>query len=165
MMVLLFLVIYWVRSDGLEVVRDFQEQQREQAKLQREEFRAALDTFRTVISQQQDFERCDMTKMINPQVLHELLEDAGIPIDGACEDGRIDFASSVTAEQRAAAKEILKDLRTKPKPRKGDRKMVRQAFRALSDADAQKLLIELLTERELGEPGWAARRGVEIWLV
>jgi hypothetical protein len=57
MMVLLFLVIYWVRSDGLEVVRDFQEQQREQAKLQRDEFRAALDTFRTVISQQQDFER------------------------------------------------------------------------------------------------------------
>lgn len=57
MMVLLFLVIYWVRSDGLEVVKDFQEQQREQAKLQREEFRSALDTFRQVISQQQEFER------------------------------------------------------------------------------------------------------------
>lgn len=57
MMVLLFLVIYWVRSDGLEVVKDFQEQQREQARLQREEFRSALDTFRQVIQQQQDFER------------------------------------------------------------------------------------------------------------
>ena len=104
-----------------------------------------------------------MAKLVHPQTFHELLEDAGIPFDGVSEDGRIDFAASATQEQRQQARAILATLRDKPKPRKENQRATRQALRALSDADTKKLLLELLVERETSDPGWASRRGVEIW--
>lgn len=104
-----------------------------------------------------------MAKMVHVATFHDLLDDAGIPIDGVCEDGRIDFAASATQEQRQQARAILATLRDKPKPRKEKPRETRQALRALSDADTKKLLLELLVEREASDPGWAARRGVEIW--
>lgn len=104
-----------------------------------------------------------MAKLVHVPTFHEMIEDAGIPVDGVCEDGRIDFAASATQEQRQQARAILATLRDRPKPRKENQRATRQALRALSDADTRKLLLELLVERETSEPGWAARRGVEIW--
>jgi hypothetical protein len=104
-----------------------------------------------------------VAKLVHPQTLHELLEDAGIPIDGVCEDGRIDFADGATQEQRTQARAILATLRDKPKIQKREKKATRQAMKALGNADTNKLLLELLVEREIAEPGWASRRGVEIW--
>lgn len=104
-----------------------------------------------------------MAKMVHVATFHDLLDDAGIPIEGVCEDGRIDFTPDATAEQRQQSRAILATLRDKPKPRKENQRATRQALRALSDADTRKLLLELLVERETSDPGWAARRGVEIW--
>lgn len=104
-----------------------------------------------------------MAKLVHVPTFHELLEDAGIPVDGVCEDGRVDFATSATLEQRVQAAGILTTLRARPKLQKREKRAVRQALRALANADISKLLLELLVEREIAEPGWAARRGVEIW--
>jgi len=104
-----------------------------------------------------------MAKNVDRATFQELIDEAGIPNVGVCEDGRIDFAAGATQEQRQAARAILATLRDKPKPRKENQRATRQALRALSDADTRKLLLELLVERETSEPGWAARRGVEIW--
>lgn len=104
-----------------------------------------------------------MAKLVHATTFHELLEDAGIPVDGVCEDGRVDFAPTATLEQRVQAAGILTTLRSRPKLQKREKRAVRQAMRALIDADTKKLLLELLVEREIAEPGWASRRGVEIW--
>jgi hypothetical protein len=105
-----------------------------------------------------------MSQEVDLSTFQELIDEAGIPNHGVdASSGRVDFAPSATKLQEARAKAILDALRAKGKPRRENKKTTRQAMRALADADKAKLFLELLVERELAEPGWAARRGVEIW--
>lgn len=57
MMVLLFTIVYWIREDGLAVVRDFQATHREDLRVQREDFGRAIDAFKDALKQQQEFDR------------------------------------------------------------------------------------------------------------
>lgn len=57
LMLLLFLIVYWVREDGLSVVKDIQATHRQDLAIQREEFAKAIEAFKDSLRSQQEFER------------------------------------------------------------------------------------------------------------
>lgn len=100
---------------------------------------------------------------VSMQPIHDAIEDAGIPVVSVGQDGKIDFGPSVTNAQKRQAEAIFADIRGRPRARRENRKATRQALKALGNADTAKLLLELLVEKELSDPGWSARLKVEIW--
>jgi len=105
--------------------------------------------------------------MIKVELLHYELEQAGLPVEGVCEDGRIDYTRELTAlEQMTADAVVAAHDPDSDLPWNLNAKAAKQKF--LDSALANKTPIEIYTQMQGRMDSWTsladARADLREWL-